>query len=82
LSELIRNTQGTAPSNDANLTDTTAGGLVKMVQNNADNRMSFHCNAIVSGLTVSTAYWIDLSLAAVTGGTARIRDISISIVEL
>jgi hypothetical protein len=78
----IRYGTGTAPTNAAILTGTTVGSLIKMVSNNATNRMPFHCNAIVSGLTVGTAYWIDLSLAAITGGTARIRDVSISAIEL
>jgi hypothetical protein len=78
----IRYGTGTAPTNGAALTGTTTGSLIKMMENNAANRMPFQCNSIVSGLAVGTAYWIDLSLAAITGGTARIRDISISIVEL
>jgi hypothetical protein len=39
-------------------------------------------NALVTGLTLSTTVWVDISLAAITGGTARVRDISISLVEL
>jgi len=78
----VRYGTGTAPTNGAILTGTTVGSLIKMVSSSATNRMPFHCNAIVSGLTVGTTYWIDLSLAAMTGGTARIRDVSISAIEL
>jgi hypothetical protein len=78
----IRYGTGTAPTNGAVLTGTTAGSLIKFNENNSSIRAPFHCNAIVSGLTVGTTYWIDLSLASITSGTARIRDISISVVEL
>ena len=78
----IRYGTGSAPANGAALTGTTAGGLVKFNENNSSIRAPFHCNAIVTGLTVGTAYWIDLSLASISGGTSRIRDISISVVEL
>jgi hypothetical protein len=73
---------GSAPANGAALTGTAVGSTVQMFQNNSTQRMPIHCNAIVSGLTVGTTYWIDISLASVTGGTSRVRDISISVVEL
>lgn len=82
----IRYGTGTAPTNGAALTGTTAGGLVKQI--NASLALltpgagPFALTAIVIGLTVSTAYWVDISLARITGGTARVRDISISLVEL
>lgn len=82
----IRYGTGTAPTNGASLTGTTAGGLVKQI--NASLALlvpgagPFALNAIVTGLTLSTAVWIDVSLARITGGTARVRDISISAVEL
>lgn len=78
----IRYGTGSAPANGAALTGTTAGGLIKFTENNSGIRVPFHCNAIVTGLTVGTTYWIDLSLASITGGTSRVRDISISVVEL
>jgi hypothetical protein len=78
----IRYGTGTAPANGAALTGTTAGSLVKFFESTNTQRNGIHCNAIVSGLTVSTAYWIDLSLAVTTAGTARIRDISISVIEI
>jgi hypothetical protein len=42
----------------------------------------FSVQAIVTGLSVATAYWLDLSLAAITGGTASIADVSISVIEI
>ena len=83
----IRTGTGTPPINGTALTGTTQGGLVKMQLTRAGNdtiltRVPFSLNAIQTGLTLNTAVWIDISLAAITGGTARVRDISMSIVEL
>ena len=36
----------------------------------------------VTGLTLSTAYWLDVSLAAITGGTATVTGVSITAIEL
>jgi hypothetical protein len=47
----------------------------------AAQRLPFSLNAVVTGLTPATAYWIDVGLAAVTGGTAAIKNVSISVVE-
>jgi hypothetical protein len=78
---------GTPPINGAALTGTTQGGLVKMsvvVSGGATavTRVPFSLNAIVTGLTLNTAVWIDISLAAIGAGNARVRDVSISVVEL
>ena len=83
----MRTGTGTPPINGAALTGTTQGGLVKMsvVTSGAGDsvtRVPFSLNAIVTGLTLNTAVWVDISLATIGGGTARVRDISISIVEL
>jgi F0F1-type ATP synthase membrane subunit c/vacuolar-type H+-ATPase subunit K len=83
----MRTGTGTPPINGAALTGTTQGGLVKMsvVTSGAGDsvtRVPFSLNAIVTGLTLNTAVWVDISLAAIGGGTARVRDISISVVEL
>jgi hypothetical protein len=83
----IRTGTGTPPINGAALTGTTQGGLVKaelVVSGGATvlTRVPFSLNAIVTGLTLNTAVWIDISLAAIGAGTARVRDISISVVEL
>lgn len=83
----MRTGTGTPPINGAALTGTTQGGLVKMdvvVSGGATvvTRVPFSLNAIVTGLTLNTAVWIDISLAAIGAGNARVRDISMSIVEL
>lgn len=78
----IRYGTGAAPANAAALTGTAVGGLVNMLVAAANQRLPFSLNAIVTGLTVGTAYWLDIGLAAVTGGTAAAKNISISVVEI
>lgn len=78
----IRYGTGTAPANAAALTGTAVGNLVQYVAATTAEKAPFSVNAIVTGLTRLTTYWIDLSLAAITAGTASLSDISISVVEL
>ena len=81
----IRTGTGTPPANGAALTGTQRGGLVNYLNgtNNASIiRVPFSLNAIATGSTLNTAVWIDISVAAVTGGTARVRNISISVIEI
>jgi hypothetical protein len=83
----IRTGTGSIPTNGAALTGTTQGGLVKMsvvVSGGATvvTRVPFSLNAIQTGLTLNTPYWVDISLASIAGGVSRVRDISISVVEL
>ena len=77
----IRFGTGTAPINGAALTGTAAGGVVKSNDAAATGRTPFTLNAIVTG-TLSVANWVDMSLAAITGGNASVFDVSVSIVEL
>lgn len=82
----IRYGTGTAPTNGAALTGTAVGNMAQIV--NAALALivpgngNFTCNAVVTGLTVGTAYWIDQSLARITSGTATITGVSISVIEV
>lgn len=78
----LRHGTGTAPTNAAALTGTTGGGLVKFTQALAGQEQQFSSQYIVSGLTVGTAYWLDVGLAAITAGTANIYDVSLTAYEL
>jgi hypothetical protein len=78
----IRTGTGSAPINGAALTGSAQGGLVTFEQNNNAIRVPFALNAIENGLTLNTPVWIDISLVSITGGNSRVRDISISVVEL
>lgn len=78
----IRYGTGTAPTNGAALTGSTLGLLKNFVAETAAGKNGFGASYVVTGLTVGTAYWIDLSLKAVTGGTATIFDVDIVAIEL
>jgi hypothetical protein len=81
----IRTGTGTPPLNGAtaSTSGTAQGGLVTFYQTNDDMRFPFSLNAIVSSLTLNTAYWIDVSLSTTdTGNPSIIQNISISVVEL
>ena len=78
----IRTGTGTAPINGAALTGTARGGLVSFEQNNLSIRTPFSLNAIINGLTLNTSVWVDISLTSITGGVSRVRNISVSVIEL
>ena len=78
----IRHGTGSAPANGAALTGTTVGGLVQFTMALGAQKVPFSIQGIVSGLTVGTAYWLDVGLAAITAGTANIRDLSVTAFEL
>lgn len=80
----IRYGTGAAPANAAALTGTAVGNLVRYVglAGSTTLEVPFSCNAVVTGLTVGTAIWIDIGLASITSGTASMKDVSISVIEL
>jgi hypothetical protein len=79
----IRYGTGAAPANAAAATGTATGGLYKYRNaGSAVPRGIFSIQSIVSGLTVGTTYWIDVTLAATIGGTASIADVTIIAIEL
>lgn len=78
----IRTGAGTAPSNGDALTGTAVGSLVQYVTATIAEKAPFSLTAIVSGLTLHTARWIDVGLAAITGGTATITDLTITALEV
>jgi hypothetical protein len=79
----IRYGTGGNPANGAALTGTAVGGQISEISNSGVNRMPFSCNAIVSGLTIGTTYWVDIGQANYnSSGTVTITSVSISIMEL
>jgi len=78
---------GGAPSNQAALIGTAKGKPAKLdaVPTGA-KKWPFGITTILgtvgSPLTVGTAYWIDLALAAVTGGTANLYGLEVVVTEL
>lgn len=81
----IRVGTGAAPANGAALTGTTYGRLIRS-NNNTALAGGWNIFPVSSHryntFTVGTTYWMDISLATVGGGTARVRDIEISAIEL
>lgn len=73
---------GAAPANGAALAGTQVGTAVKYVAATVAAKVPFSVTAVVTGLTLSTAYWIDLAVAATTGGTASVNEVSISAFEV
>lgn len=78
----IRYGTGSAPTNGAAVTGTLAGIAQTYTSSAANERDGFAQVAKVTGLTINTAYWIDLSLMAVTGGTSSLTGVSIVAFEV
>src|SRR5579883_3222000 len=78
----IRFGTGTAPSNGSTtLAGTVAGALVTINNSASGDTYAFSLNAIVS-MSIGVANWMDVSLKAISTGTAAISNLSISAVEL
>ncbi len=73
---------GTAPVNGAAITGSAIGGLVKFITAAAAQRAPFAVAAIVTGLTLGTPYWFDVSLADDTAGTSTIKNVSATAFEI
>jgi hypothetical protein len=86
----IRYGTGSAPANGAALAGTAAGaqpqmtcaGILSGLVSLSGCTTPLSTNAVVTSLSVGMTYWIDTSLAAVTGGTATIKNVSITAIEL
>jgi hypothetical protein len=67
----------------AGTTRTAIGQAVRQTPtSNANVKYPFALQAVVTGLTVGTAYWFDACVTAITGGTASIFDVTASAAEL
>lgn len=89
----IRFGTGGAPANGNALTGTVVGGLIKyqnisgqgVLLQLISGRAPFTLSGSVVDMEPGTAYWVDISLAAITNGVdqgvARVRDLSVTIVE-
>lgn len=74
---------GLAPANAAKLTGTAQGTQLRATVTVANtDDVPFALNAVVTGLTVGTTYWLDIALASSnTNSLASIKDLSISAIE-
>ncbi len=73
---------GAAPSNGGTLAGTQVGGLPIFTSLTGVLRNNFAIQAVVSGLTVGTTYWLDAAVKAVTAGTSTITNLSLTAIEL
>jgi hypothetical protein len=78
----VRYGTGTAPSNGSAVTGTLVGIAQSSTSVSAGQKSGFCVCVPITGLTVGTAVWVDLSLMAVTGGTASITGVTVSVVEV
>ena len=78
---------GSAPANGVPATGSTVGStsILSIVTSGVGattiSTVPFTCNALITGLTVGTPYWIDLELNA-TGGFAEVSQVQVSAIEL
>ena len=73
---------GAAPANNAALTGTLAAKALNFVASTAAGRAPFNMMAYIAGLTVGTAYWLDLAVQNLTGGTTTIADVTVTVLEV
>jgi len=78
----IRHGTGAAPANAAAMVGTAIGAAQTFTALVAAQKDGFSITVPLSGLTPLTAYWLDVSLAAVTGGTATLTGLTITAVEV
>lgn len=78
---------GAAPANLAAITGTQDGAIQKYTNGNtvvaADIAIPFSIQVVLTGLTLGTAYWLDLAAKAVaTASSCGLKNVSISAVEV
>lgn len=71
---------GTAPINGATASGNALGAIQHFVASTTTGQQGFCIHGIVS-LTVGVAWWFDLSIQAVTGGGATVKDVQFSCLE-
>ena len=73
---------GAAPPHAAGFTGTPLGSIKAMVAATGPGAQGVALAFIATGLTISTPYWIDIALNAVTAGTASISNVDVVAIEL
>ncbi len=64
---------GTSPTAGSAVSGTQASPVASMTAAVASTNEAITLFAVVTGLSVGTAYWIDVAFAAVTAGTASVQ---------
>jgi hypothetical protein len=80
----IRYGTGSAPAAGAALTGTAQGSTQQSVLERAvaNDLQTFCLQTAITGLSVSTPVWFDLSIAAVAAGTALAKSLNVSAMEI
>ena len=73
---------GTAPSNGAAVTGTLVGIAQSFTEAVTGLSSGFTVGGTITGLTPTTAYWFDLAVLAVTGGTASVTGVTLMAQEV
>lgn len=77
----IRYGIGADPVNAAALTGTSIGANQKSTHSAVTTRVPFAESVQVTGLTINTRVWVELSETAITGGTCTINNVNWSVLE-
>ena len=77
----LRYGTGTPPAPNSAVIGILTGGIVQVTSAAANANNEIVLVSIVTGLTVGTTYWLDVSYSAVSGGTAAINIINAFVVE-
>jgi hypothetical protein len=72
---------GTAPTNGAASTGTAVGSTITTLQSGANYQSPISFGGVITGLTPGTAYWFDIGLNQISGGSAAISNISCTAIE-
>jgi hypothetical protein len=79
---LIRYGTGAAPANGVAATGSSTAVENFVSDAQSGNTGAFAMTMLVSGLVVGTAYWFDMHLAAIVGGTAVLGNLNATAFEL
>jgi hypothetical protein len=77
----LRYGTGSAPANGDALIGTAASALIRATFADANEVIPASCVAYVTGLTLNTAYWLDLSLQSIAGGSVSVQSVTLIAVE-
>lgn len=79
----LRFSTGAAPANGAPIAGTSFGGLALADIVTGGYSIPFTCTGVLTGLTIGTAYWLDIVQASPSGvGTARLLNLFVEAVEI
>lgn len=78
----IRYGIGTAPTNGATIVGTGLSTVTLRSVNTGYNETPFALTAVLTGLTIGTAYWFDMSVLIFNTGTASASEVNYVVIEM